>query len=257
MTGLIIHQFEYEADNNYGVLVHDPQTGQTAAVDAGVSKTYLGALKAKGWELTQIWITHHHWDHVDGLSALKQATGAHVYGPSRSANPIKAIDTHVADGDVIKFANRDVGVIHTPGHSLDMLNYHLGDELVVFTGDTVFVLGCGRLLEGTPAQMWRSIQRLMGLPDETRMYCSHEYTLANAAFAVTIDPGNQALLQRVDEIKELRSNDLPTVPTTIGLEKQTNPFLRPGDAGIREQLDMMDATDEEVFAEIRAQKDRF
>lgn len=249
---LQFYQFDYN-DDNYGVLVHDPDTGCTAAIDAGDATAYLKASERAGWTIDHIWITHHHWDHVDGLGKLKAMTQAKVYGPEG----IKGIDIVLSGGDSFEFCGVNVNVLHTPGHTLDMLNYHMPDEQVVFTGDTLFSLGCGRLFEGTPAQMWESLSKLAQLPRETVVYSSHEYTLANANFALSVDPDNPALKTRVEDVKQKRNSSQPTVPSLMSDELATNPFLRAGDTAIRSQLGMPDAPDAEVFAEIRRLKDNF
>lgn len=256
MSKFQIFQFPYNSDN-YGVLVHDPETGETACLDAGSFEAYQSALKSKGWALTQIWITHHHSDHTAGLAELKNETGAQVVGPKPAGTTISGLDTQLGDGDQFSFAGRTVSVLHTPGHTLDMINFYIDDEGLVFTGDTLFALGCGRLFEGTPDQMWNSLSKLMALPDETIVYCSHEYTKANAEFALSVDPGNSALIERAAQISELRAADKPTIPTTIGLERETNPFVRPADASMRDLLGMPSADDAAVFAEIRKRKDNF
>lgn len=248
--------FPYLADN-YGVLVHSPDTGETAAIDAGDAQPYLDALALKGWKLTEIWITHHHWDHTDGLAELKQKTGAKTVGPRIQSVPISGLDVLLGEGDEYQFSGEEVQILHTPGHSLDMLNFYFPSESIVFTGDTLFSLGCGRIFEGTQPMMWESLSKLAKLPKETVVYSSHEYSIANAKFAVTVDPDNKALTERVEEIKNLRSENKYTVPSTIELELATNPFLRPHDLGIRKHLNMLDATNAEVFGEIRTRKDRF
>lgn len=239
--------------DNYGVLVHSPQTGETASIDCGDAKATTDALKQKGWQLTHIFATHHHADHVAGLTELKSSNDCKVVGPAG----INGVDNIVSDGDTFTFAGVEVKTIHTPGHTKDMINYYLPTEKTVFTGDTLFSLGCGRLFEGDAPMMWQSLNKLMKLPVDTIVYSSHEYTLANAAFAVTVDPDNSDLKNRAEQIKELRSKDEPTVPSTIALELATNPFLRAADAGVRRHLGMQDATDVEVFAEIRSRKDSF
>lgn len=256
MAKLEYHLFPHLADN-YGVLIHAPDTGETACIDCGDTQSYLNALADKDWKLSEIWVTHHHWDHTDGVVELKEKTGAKVIGPREQSKPIAGLDVLLSEGDEYQFVGQKVELLHTPGHTLDMLNFYLPDEKMIFTGDTLFSLGCGRIFEGTQAMMWESLSKLAKLPAETIVYSAHEYTLANARFALTIDPNNKALVERTDEIKKLRAANLPTVPSTIGLELATNPFLRAGDAEIRKQLDMVDATDTEVFAEIRTRKDRF
>lgn len=252
MSNLEYFQYAYMSDN-YGVLIHSPHTGETASIDCGDAQATTDALEHKGWQLTHIFATHHHADHVAGLTALKKNTNCQVIGPAG----IEGVDKQVTDGDRFSFAGIDVQTLHTPGHTKDMMNYYLPDEKTVFTGDTLFTLGCGRLFEGDASMMWNSLSKLIKLPTDTIVYSSHEYTEANAAFAVTIDPDNSKLLQRVEQIKQLRTRGEPTVPSTMAEELATNPFLRPGDKNIRQQLNMPNATDAEVFAEIRYRKDSF
>ncbi|MEM9583251.1 MAG: hydroxyacylglutathione hydrolase [Pseudomonadota bacterium] len=249
---LQFHQFTYNSDN-YGVLVHDPSSGATACVDAGDGQAVLTALKDTGWSLTHLWITHHHWDHTDGLAEVKTATGCHVIGP----DGIAGIDQILRGGDSFDFAGHRVDLIHTPGHTLDMLNFYIADAQTVFTGDTLFVMGCGRLFEGDGPMMWHSMQKLKALPPETVIYCAHEYTLASLDFALSIDPDNAALLVQADRVRARRAKGEATVPTDLATELATNPFLRPGDPAIRATLGMQTASDAEVFTEIRARKDSF
>lgn len=255
MASLEIFQYEYMSDN-YGVLIHSAATGETAAVDAGDAAALLSALAQKGWSLTDLFITHHHADHTAGLAEVKKATSCTVTGPGLHSD-VAGLDRRVADGDTFQFAGTDVHVLHTPGHTTDMLNFHFPDESIVFTGDTLFALGCGRLFEGDAEMMWTSLGKLMALPADTTVYCSHEYTLANAEFAVTVDPHNETLQQRFSEIKALRAEGKPTVPTTIAAELATNPFLRAADTSIRQHLNMQNDSDAQVFAEIRKRKDNF
>lgn len=252
MAQLDYYQYAYMSDN-YGVLVHSPETGETASIDCGDADATIQALQHKGWSLTHILATHHHADHVAGLDTLKQKFKCHVTGPAG----ITGVDKTVTDGDTFKFDGIEIQVIHTPGHTKDMINYYLPAEKTVFTGDTLFSLGCGRIFEGDAPMMWSSLNKLMKLPAETIVYSSHEYTEANAAFAITVDPLNNALQERIKSIKTLRANGEPTVPSTLTEELATNPFLRAADPAIREQLNMADASDEEVFAEIRSRKDNF
>ena len=252
MAKLEYFQYAYMSDN-YGVLIHAPQSGETASIDCGDADAAVDALKQKNWSLTHILATHHHADHVAGLAQLKKQFKCHVTGPAG----IPGVDTAVVDGDTFTFAGTEVQTIHTPGHTKDMINYYLPTEKTVFTGDTLFTLGCGRLFEGDAPMMWNSLNKLMKLPADTTVYSSHEYTEANAAFAVTVDPQNAALAERVKSIKALRANGEPTVPSTMTEELATNPFLRAADPAIRQHLNMADATDEEVFAEIRSRKDNF
>lgn len=252
MAELQLHQFECLSDN-YGVLVHSPETGETASIDAPEVMAVERALAEKGWKLTHILVTHHHADHTQGIAPLKEKYGARVVGPE---NPrIDTLDETVGDGDTFTFAGAPVEVITTPGHTLDMVNFFFPDQGVVFTGDTLFALGCGRVFEGDFNMMWSSMAKLMKLPASTTIYCGHEYTLANGEFALTVDPQNAALKARVEEIRQLRAAGKPTVPTRLDVELETNPFLRPADAGVRAHLGMENASDAEVFAEIRTRKD--
>lgn len=250
------HQFLYGSDN-YGVLMHDPETGQTAAIDAGDGAAYQAELVETGWQLSHILLTHHHWDHTDGVKELADATGATIYGPKGDKDGHAHIAKTLQDGDRLDFGSTTIEVIATPGHTLDMLNYYLAEQAVCFTGDTLFSLGCGRVFEGTPEMMWDSLSRLMQLPEQTVIYSSHEYTAANARFAVTVDPDNPALAARVKQVEQLRADNKPTVPSLLKDELETNPFLRAADDAIRAHLGMAEAADSAVFAEIRARKDNF
>lgn len=256
MAHLIIDQF-MSRDDNFAVLVHDPESGETASIDAPEEEPIRIKLNEHGWALTHILTTHRHADHVEGNINLKQRFGPTIIGPEAEADRIPGIDQSVKDGDRITFAGRPVDVIATPGHTMGHVCYHFPEDRLLFAADTLFVLGCGRLFEGSPADMWASLQKLMALPDDTAVYCGHEYTLSNARFAVTVDPDNAELADRLKEIEALRADGKPTAPTTIGREKATNPFLRPHDPAIRRTLGMENASDTEVFAEIRRRKDRF
>ena len=249
---LNIHQFTYGGDN-YGVLLQEPDSGATALVDAGDATAALAALAETGWSLSQIWLTHHHSDHTAGTTEIVAATGAGVHGPAS----IASVTTPVADGGEIDFGGVKVTAIATPGHTMDMLNFHIPSEKLLFTGDTLFAMGCGRLFEGDAATMWASLCKLMSLDDETVIYCGHEYTAANADFALSVDPDNDALLRRVAAVRDLRSAGQPTIPPMLALEKLTHPFLRASDPSIRAHLGMADADDVDVFTEIRLRKDNF
>ncbi|WP_242218730.1 hydroxyacylglutathione hydrolase [Shinella zoogloeoides] len=254
MAPLEIELFACRSDN-FGVLLHDPETGATASIDAPEEKPILDALARRGWTLSHIFTTHHHGDHVDANLALKKRFGATIIGPARESIP--GIDRKVDGGDSFDFAGRRVEVIATPGHTRGHICFHLPEEKLLFAADTLFALGCGRLFEGTPADMWASLSKLAALPDDTIVYFGHEYTLSNARFAVTVDPQNAALAKRADDIEAQRAKGGFTAPTTIGLEKATNPFLRAADPAIRRHLGIERAGDAEVFAEIRGRKDRF
>ncbi|MCG6858970.1 MAG: hydroxyacylglutathione hydrolase [Salaquimonas sp.] len=253
MSDLQFHQFPCLNDN-YGVLVHDPVGGETFSVDAPEADAVLKALRDTGWKLTHILVTHHHDDHIQGIARVKAETGAMVIGPASPS--IADLDRTVAEGDTIDLVGEEIQVIATPGHTLDMLNYYLPKSSAVFAGDTLFAMGCGRVFEGTPAMMWDSLKKLMALPPETKVYCGHEYTLANAKFSMTVDGTNPDLIARLAEVEALRAAGKPTLPTTMGLELKTNPFLRAADATIRTNLGMQSASDAQVFTEIRGRKDR-
>lgn len=256
MKPLDIELFGCRSDN-FGVLLHDPATGTTASIDAPEEQPILEALARRGWRLTHIFTTHHHGDHVEANAALKAQFGATIIGPAREADRIPGIDRRVDDGDRFDFAGHPVEVIATPGHTLGHVCYHLPKDKLLFAADTLFALGCGRVFEGTAAQMWQSLSKLAALPADTTVYFGHEYTLSNARFALSVDPDNAALKARAAEIEQMRAAGRFTAPTTIGLEKETNPFLRAADPAIRAHLGMQGASDAEVFAEIRARKDRF
>jgi hydroxyacylglutathione hydrolase len=256
MRALELDLFLCRSDN-FGVLLHDPDSGETASIDAPEEQPILDALERRGWTLTHVFTTHHHDDHVAANLALKTRFDATIIGPDREASRIPGIDMTIGDGGDFTFSGHKVHVIGTPGHTAGHICYHLPDDGLLFAADTLFALGCGRLFEGTPADMWSSLQKLMALQDDTQVYFGHEYTLSNARFAVTVDPGNEALRARAGEIEALRARGGFTAPTTLGLEKRTNPFLRPADAGIRQHLGLVEATDAEVFAEIRKRKDSF
>ena len=255
MPELEFYQFSC-LDDNYGVLVHDPISGDTASIDAPDAKPVLDALESNNWNLTHILVTHHHWDHTQGVEELKSQYNCHVIGPADEADKIDMLDQNLTDGDSFTFGNDTVRIILTPGHTLGMINFHFTQSGVVFTGDTLFALGCGRIFEGDANMMWNSLSKLASLPGDTVVYCGHEYTLANAQFALGIDPTNEKLVERAKEIATLREQNKPTLPTTLAVELETNPFLRASDPIIRENLGMQSASDAQVFAEIRARKDK-
>jgi hydroxyacylglutathione hydrolase len=256
MGPLEIELFSCRSDN-FGVLLHDPASGATASIDAPEEAAILDALERRGWTLSHILTTHHHGDHVEGNLALKERFGLTIIGPAKEAARIPGIDRSVDEGDRFDFAGRPVDVIWTPGHTAGHICFHMPDDRLLFAADTLFALGCGRLFEGTPAEMWGSLNKLAALPDDTVVYFGHEYTLSNARFAETVDPDNPVLKERVARIERQRGHGEFTAPTTIGVEKATNPFLRAADPAIRRHLGMVDASDADVFAEIRGRKDRF
>ncbi len=242
MSNLEIALFPCLSDN-YGLLIHDPVSGKTATIDTPDADEIMAQCEARGWTLTDIWNTHHHWDHTGGNVALKEKFGVTITGPDMIAGRIPELDKGVGEGDRFEFGDHTVHIWHTPGHTKDHIIYYVPDAGAVFVGDTLFVMGCGRLFEGTPAQMRASLAKLAALPPQTRVYCAHEYTLSNGAFAVTVEPENEALLQAIENAKALRDKGMPTVPTTIAKELETNPFMR--------------AHTDERLGEIRAAKDNF
>lgn len=251
---LKIEQFMCRSDN-FGVLVHDSATGETALIDAPEERPILEAVERTGWTPTMILTTHHHGDHVAANLALKERFGLTIAGPAAEADRIPGIDRKLKEGDTVRLGRQVARVIATPGHTAGHICYHFAEAGVAFTADTLFALGCGRLFECKPAVMLESLKKLVALPLETVIYCGHEYTLANARFALTVDPTNSALKERVRHIEALRREGRPTLPTTLAQEMATNPFLRWHDPVIRRNLGMEDATDEAVFAEIRKRKD--
>ena len=248
-----IEQFMCRSDN-FGVLVHDPASGETASIDAPEAGPILAALERRGWSLTQILVTHHHPDHVDGLGALK-ALGAEAIGPAAEAHRIAGLDRTVRGGDALNVCGERVEVIDTPGHTAGQIAYHMPGAARAFTADALFSLGCGRVFEGTMEEMHASLQRLAALPPETMVHCGHEYTASNARFALSVDPDNAALRARADEVGRLGAQGAPTLPVRLADELAQNPFLRPHDPAIRRALDMEDASDAAVFAALRRRKD--
>ncbi|MHA1524302.1 MAG: hydroxyacylglutathione hydrolase [Alphaproteobacteria bacterium] len=254
MSQLEVYQFACLSDN-YGVLLHDPASGATAAIDAPDADAVTKALAEKSWSLTHILVTHHHWDHTQGIDALKKATGCQVVGPKAEADKVPGLDTPVGDADSFDFAGHRAMIIGAPGHTLGHIVYWFEGEQLLFAGDALFALGCGRMFEGDADQMWGYLDRLRKLPGDTKLYCGHEYTLANARFAVTIEPGNTALAARLKDIEKLRDQGLPTVPSTLGVECETNPFMRPDSNEVQATLDMQGKPLAQIFAEVRRRKD--
>jgi len=243
--------------DNYAFLLHDSESGATALVDIPEAQPILDVLDKKGWSLSEIWITHHHADHVQGLEAVRSRFPAPVTGAADDAHRLPPLDREVKDGDVMSFAGHDVRIMDVSGHTVGHIAYFVAAANAVFTADSLMAMGCGRLFEGTAAQMWGSLQKLAALPASTLICSGHEYTAANAKFALTIEPDNAALTSRVDAIEAARAAGTPTVPSVLRDELATNPFLRASEPGIRARLDMVAARDAEVFAEIRARKDAF
>jgi hydroxyacylglutathione hydrolase len=228
-------------NDNYLWLVHDDASGETAVVDPGDATPVLAETERRGWAITQIWNTHWHPDHTGGNLAIKEATSALISGPASENIPGR--DIALKEGDEIRLGSHFGRVIEVPGHTLGHIALVFGEDGVAFVGDTLFAMGCGRLFEGTPQQMYRSLHRLADLPPETRLYCAHEYTVSNARFAAHAEPENSAIANRLDEVIRLRDEGKITVPTTVAQERETNPFVR--------------ATDADEFARLRSEKDSF
>lgn len=240
--------------NNYAVLVHEGDT--TVLVDAPEARPVNAVLAEEGWRLTDILITHHHSDHVKALSAVRGE--AHVYGPAAAAKRIDGLDTRIEDGEELTLGPFRVKAVATPGHTGDPLSYYLPDEGIAFTGDTLFAMGCGRLFECDAATMWRSLTLLRDiLPDETKIYCGHEYTLTNARFAHQALPGDPAIAERLKVVEAAAERGEPTIPTTMAAEKATNPFLRADDPAVAEALGMGGADPVAVFAHLREGRNAF
>lgn len=229
--------------DNYIWLVHDPDSGETMVVDPAEADPVLAEADRRGWTISAIWNTHWHPDHTGGNAAIKQATGAPVIAPAAEAAKIPTADLLVVEGDVVQLGKHAATVLETPAHTAGHITYHFADDAVAFTGDTLFAMGCGRLFEGTAAQMYANMRRLADLPPETSVYCAHEYTLSNARYAQVAEPDNDAIADRLREVEKMRERGEATVPTTIALERATNPFMR--------------AQSIEQFAERRASKDVF
>ena len=253
---LQVHQFPCRSDN-YGFLAHDPEQELTACIDTPDADAINAGLEQKGWRLTHILNTHHHGDHTGATLPLKERWGCTIVGAANDAERIPGIDVRVADGDTYAFGSLSAEVFEVPGHTTGHIAYYFASENIAFVGDTLFALGCGRLFEGTPEMMWNSLQKLMALPDDTVIYCAHEYTQSNAEFAITVEPGNTQLVARMKEIEALRAQNLPTVPTTIGLERATNPFVRPMSEDLQATIGLSGADLVSVFAETRKRKDNF
>lgn len=244
--------------DNYIYLAHDTASGQTAVVDPAEAEPVLAVLQQNNWQLHTIFNTHHHDDHIHGNFVLKQQTGAKIVAARADQYRIPDIDIAVKHGDSIQLGSTNWQIIATPGHTLNHIVFYSADKQILFTGDTLFSLGCGRLFEGSAEQMWQSLQLLKKLPLNTQVYCAHEYTLANARFALSVEADNQDLIARINTIKALRDQNLATLPTTIEQELATNPFFRENSLRIRKTLGLnTDEPDVKVFARIRQLKDQF
>jgi len=239
---LQIHMFPCLNDN-YGFLVHSPDTGETACIDTPEVDKIILACEEKGWQLSEIWNTHHHWDHAGGNLQLKDLYDVKIRGAASDRDRIPGLDIAQADNSVFQFAGHDIQVMETPGHTIGHIIYYIPSAQAAFVGDTIFALGCGRLFEGTPDQMFKSLSKIAQLPEETRLYCAHEYTLSNGRFALSIDPDNADLNSYMETATAKREKNIPTVPTTVAAEIKANPFMRAATAS--------------ELGEIRAAKDNF
>ena len=253
---LEVYQFPCLSDN-YGYLVHDNQTGVTAAIDTPDYVAIGKALDLKNWQLSFIFNTHHHPDHAGGNLALKAQTNCKIIGPRQDAERIPGIDILVGDQDTCSLGIWTFEVYDTPGHTKGHIVYFCSQAGIAFVGDTLFALGCGRLFEGTPQQMWESLQKISAWPDDTLIYCAHEYTEANARFALSVEPENHDLILRSEQIVQTRSSGSPTIPTTLGLEKKTNPFLRSHSDNLQKTIGLTGKTELEIFTRTRELKDNF
>lgn len=243
--------------DNYVHILHDPQSGATALIDVPDAAPVLAELDRRGWTVSTIFLTHHHFDHIDGVAAVVKAHGARVVGAVADKHRLPDLDLSVAEGDTVEFAGHVGTVLDVSGHTVGHIAYHFPSLEAVFTADSLMALGCGRVFEGTAEMMWASLQKLAALPAETMVYSGHEYTAANGRFALTIDPDNTDLQARVAEVSQARANGRATVPSKLAEELATNPFLRADRSDIRARLGMQSATAAEVFGEIRARKDAF
>ncbi len=242
--------------DNYGYLIHDPATRATASIDAPEAAPILAVLEREGWTLTDILVTHHHADHVSGIDELKRKYKCRVVAPHDNGTPIPLADQRVKEGDVVKVGELAARVLETPGHTLDHISYMFDSEHALFCADTLFSIGCGRVIEGTYPMMWDSLLKLRALPGETRVYCGHEYTAANVKFALTIEPNNPALNKRAEEVEKLRAANKPTIPSLLREEKEANVFLRADVASVAAAVGRAGKPAAEVFGEIRERKNR-
>jgi hydroxyacylglutathione hydrolase len=243
--------------DNYIFLIHDPISHETAAVDPALAQPVLDTLAKNNWQLTYILNTHHHSDHIGGNLQIKQQTGCKIIAAQADSARIPGIDIGVDEGNVVTLGQHKATVIATPGHTRAHIVYHFAEDKLLFCGDTLFVMGCGRLFEGTAEQLWHSLQKLKALPKATKVYCTHEYTQTNGRFALSVEPNNLALQQRMLEVNHHRNNDQPTVPTTIADELATNPFFRDDSVDLQKIIAVLNGNPVDVFATLRRLKDKF
>jgi hydroxyacylglutathione hydrolase len=252
-----IHQFMCLEDN-FGVLIHDPESGATASLDAPEAGPILAALSETGWTLTDILVTHHHNDHIGGIAGLREKfPKARIVGPAPDRERVPGADVYVGEGDKVRVGTLEARVIETPGHTRGHIVYYFDADRLLFAGDTLFALGCGRAFEAPGAVLYQSVMKLAALPGDTRLYCGHEYTQSNGKFALAVDPDNQRLQDRMKEVAALREKKAPTLPSLLSLEMVTNPFLRADDPGIQKNLGMSGADPAAVFTELRERKNKF
>jgi len=256
MSVLEILQIPVLSDN-YVYLAHDPASGDTAVVDPAVVDPVLDAAAAKGWTISHILNTHHHGDHTGGNLEIKEKTGCTIVGPRADRDRIPGIDIELADGETFMLGEAEARVFDVPGHTHGHIAFWFEQSDALFCGDTLFALGCGRVFEGTMEQMWSSLSKLKALPGPTRIYCAHEYTQSNGRFALSVEPGNTALVNRMADINEKRQHNIPTVPSTLEEEWATNPFLRPDSEGLQQTIGLVGGDMIAVFTETRRLKDSF
>lgn len=244
--------------DNYAYAVHDPATDTTTIIDVPEAGPVVQALADRGWRTSHILLTHHHGDHIDGVKALAAMSGARVIGAAADAHRLPPLSQEVTGGEHLHIGMESVEVIDAPGHTIGHVAYYFPQAGLLFSGDSLMSWGCGRLFEGSPAQMFDTLSRFMDLPDHTLICSGHEYTAANGRFALSLEPENPTLLARMAKVEALRAKNQPTVPATLALEKQTNPFLRGEDAGLRAALGLpASANALDTFTEARARKDNF
>lgn len=256
MSALEVFQVPVLSDN-YVYLAHDRSSGQTAVVDPAVVGPVMDAARARNWRISHIINTHHHNDHTGGNLEIKEETGCTIVGPRNDRDRIPGIDIEVGENDVFALGASESIIFDVPGHTSGHIAYWFRDSDTLFCGDTLFAMGCGRMFEGTADQMWTSLSKLRRLPGSTRIYCAHEYTQANGRFALSVDPENSALVARMDRVNDLRERNLPTVPSTMDEELETNPFLRVDQHSLMQTIGMVGRDPVSVFAETRRLKDNF